>query len=881
MKRNALYLAIVLYAFTPGIALPEDYIWVEGESSTSNTMKTHSWYDSVKKDSLSGNEWLSHFAGGSPPEAEYTIQVPRGGEYHFWIRANPVARPRMSYRIDGASWKEVDLSQPVGNLNIARDGKPDMRFIAWINAGRVNLKKGSRTIRFKFHSANNNHGAIDCFVFSLKPFVPNGALKPGQKTGKANPGFFPWEPDVDEFSGDALIDLGHLNEDVAGRNGPIRAKGNDFLLGNGKKVKFWAANVGPGINALDHSSHVYLAKSLAKRGVNMVRLHGGIYGSRNPAVDKKRLDHLHHMVWALKNEGIYSAISFYFPLWFHLDGDRTPFMLLFFDREMQKLYFNWADALLNTRNPYTRISLGRDPAVAILEVINEDSHFFWTFGKDRMPESRWKDLCTQYGSWLKKKYGSLDRAIEAWGGVREKGDDPAAGPMVLYNAWDMTRDGIKARPGKKKRTADQVRFLTENMRGFYEKAASYFRKKCRYRGLVSCSNWHVTDASLLDALERYCYTAGDVIDHHGYFDHGHKGENASWSVRTGHTFQSISALHLRESNPLPYVETEGYPHIISEIGWPAPNMYRSEFTFLTSCYGSLQGLDGIFNFAVGSAGWDKSLNKFPLSTPVTLGCFPAAALVYRRGDVRGSPTVVMDHLALEDLYDLKGTSVYVKGAFDQFRAADIPEGEQRGGIVSGIDPLTFYVGRVARSFQGSPADSFQKSVAGLIDREAKTVKSITGELALDFGTGVATMNTGNAQGATGFLGKKGPIRLGNVTLDLQNDYATVTVVSMDEHPIETSKKILVQVMTIEQPYGFDATGQDDMSGRIINTGSAPFGVKKIRGSITLSLKGSRPSRVTACDENGYATGKQVETSGTASAFKVDLREDVVYYVIRR
>jgi hypothetical protein len=871
----------LILSLLPCLGSAADFIWVEGESSTSHNMRRHPWYDSVKKDSLSGNEWLSHFAGGTPPEAEFTMEVPESGEYHFWIRANPVARPVMSYRIGRTRWKELDLSQPVGNLNIASDGKPDMRFIAWINAGEVKLKKGTETIRFKFHSANNNHGAIDCFMFSMKSFVPNGALKPGQKTGRANPGFFPWEPDVDEFTGEALIDLSHLNEDVAGKRGRVRARGNDFILGNGEKVKFWAANVGPGINALDHSSHVYLAKTLAKRGVNMVRLHGAIYGSRDPAVNRKKLDNLHHMVWALKNEGIYSALSFYFPLWFHLDGDGRPFMLLFFDREMQKIYFNWADALLKTRNPYTRVSLGRDPAVAIVEVINEDSHFFWTFGKDRMPAKRWQDFCTQYGSWLARKYGSIAKAIEAWGGVREKGDDPDAGRMEMYGAWEMTRDGIKAHARKRKRVSDQVRFLTENMRGFYEQAAKYFREKCGYKGLVSCSNWHVTDGSLLDALERYCYTAGDVIDHHGYFDHGHKGENANWSVRKGHTFESVSALHLRQANPLPYVETEGYPHIISEIGWPAPNMYRSEFTFLTSCYGSLQGLDGIFNFAVGSAGWDKSLNKFPMNTPVTLGCFPAAALVYRRGDVQEAPAVLMENLKLEDLYDLKGSAAYVKGAFDQFRSADIPEGGQRRGAISGIDPLTFYVGRVARSFEGKPEESVQRSISSCIDRDGKTASSITSELGLDYGTGVATMNTERAQGATGFLKKKGTIRLDQVSLDIQNDYATVSIVSMDGKPIELSARILLQVMTLEQLYGFEATGLGSLSGRIVSTGSAPYGVEKIRGTVTLSLKGATPSRVTACDENGYATQKQVRTSGSASAFTITLNEDVVYYVIQR
>ena len=85
-------------------------------------------------------------------------------------------------------------------------------------------------------------------------------------------------------------------------------------------------------------------------------------------------------------------------------------MLLFFDEDMQHVYFNWADKLLNTPNPYTGIPLGKDPAVAMLEIQNEDSHFFWTFNKDNMPPERWKKFTRLYGDWLKRKYGSLDDA---------------------------------------------------------------------------------------------------------------------------------------------------------------------------------------------------------------------------------------------------------------------------------------------------------------------------------------------------------------------------------------------------------------------------------------------------------------------------------------
>lgn len=881
MRCHRIAAAALLLCVGATFAHAAEFIWIEGESAQRHSMRRHNWYDDVARESLSGGNWLSHYAAGESPQAEYRFSVPETGDYHFWIRCNTVAGPKLSYRLGSGVWTEVALASPVGVVNIAANGKPDMRFVGWVEVGTIPLKRGAQSVGFKFHSANNNHGAIDCFVLSPTPFRPRGALKPGERSGRANPGFFAWEPDVDTFSERALVDLSGLNESVAGQSGRIRAEGNDFVLGDGKKVKFWAANAGPAIWGLDHRSQIYLAKRLAKSGVNMVRLHGSIYASRDPKVDRTRLDNLQHMVHAFKQEGIYTELSFFFPLWFKMDGDRTPFMLLFFDEQLQRYHRDWASALLTTPNPYTKIPLGEDPAVAIVEIVNEDSHFFWTFGKKNMTPQRWRVFTKLYGDWLTKRYGSLAKAVAAWGDVREPGDDLSGGRVDLYGAWEMTAAGARGNAGKRKRISDQVRFLSENMRGYYKQTIGHFRSACGYSGLVSCGNWHVSDASTLDALERYCYTTGDVIDHHGYFDYGHKGEAANYSVRPGHQFTSQSALHLKQNSPLPYVETEGYPHIVSEIGWPTPNAYRAEFTFLTSTYGSLQGLDGVFNFAIGSAGWDQRISKFPMNTPVTLGCFPAAALIYRRGDVREAPAVVMDHVDVDELYKLKGSPVHVRGAFDQFRAADIPANGKKSGAIESIDPLSFYVGRVARSFQGSPQNSYQQSLSGFVDRGKKTVNSITGELSWNHGTGVATVNTSSAQGAAGFLGRAGRIDLADVSLDMQNDYGTLTVVALDDKPIAQSGKILIQTMTIEQLYGFKATGKDNLSGRIESVGSAPFGVEKFEASVTLTLTGGKPATVTACDEHGYPRDKRVKTTRRGAALTVTLDEASPYHVLTR
>jgi hypothetical protein len=861
-----------------------NFIWMEGEDATQNYVQKHNWYDDVVTETLSGGARLSHYAADRAGEATYNFTVSETGDYEFWIRANPVADPKLTYSLNNSPWMPVNLEDALEVLNIASNGAPDMRFIGWLNAGKVTLQQGAASLRFKFDSANNHHGAIDCFVFTREPFLPRGILKPGERSGKANPGYFAWEPNVDPFSNEALLDLRYLNEDLAGKSGRVQADGNDFRLGNGEKVKFWGANAGPGIVRMNHAAHDYLAKNMAKHGVNLVRIHGGIYGSRDPKVDMAYLDQLHHLVGAFKEEGIYTALSFYFPAWFrpdawYRDGDKWPFMLLFFDEDMQRSYFQWADALLKTPNPYTGATLGADPAVAMVEIQNEDSHFFWTFGKDNMPPERWSSFTRLYGDWLKAKYGSLEKTVDAWGGVKVNGDDITAGRMELYGAWQMTWDGAHSNPKLEARIADQVRFLTDNMHSFYTRAKAHFKNVGGYEGMVSCGNWHVSDERTLGALERYCYTAGDVIDHHGYYDHGHKGNAASWDVRPGHSFTSSSALSLDSANPLPYVETDGYPHIISEIGWPLPNMYHGESTLLTAAYGALQGLDGIMNFAIGSPSWDQSIGKFPLNTPVLLGSYYATALTYRLGYIQEAPTVVMDNLDVEDLLNLKGSTVYARPALDEFRAEQVPTSAKKSGPIEAIDPMTFYVGRVARSFEGRPDESMQLPLDDFIHRDLKTIKSITGELNWDYGKSVMTVNTSKAQGATGFLGKHGPVKLDQVTIDMDNDYGSVLVVALDNRPITESKKMLIQCMTVEQFYGWKTSSPAGMDGTIENVGSSPWGLEKIEATITLA--GKAPSSIVACDENGYSTDKVVEHVNADNGCTITLEVTSPYTVVFR
>jgi hypothetical protein len=322
------------------------------------------------------------------------------------------------------------------------------------------------------------------------------------------------------------------------------------------------------------------------------------------------------------------------------------------------------------------------------------------------------------------------------------------------------------------------------------------------------------------------------------------------------------------------------PQLISELGWVNPNLYRADMPFLAAAYGALQGLDGLEVFALGGAAWDTAMGKFGLSSPVIMGSFPACALLYRRGDVREAGDAVFQALHPEDLFALRGSGAYAAQALDELRKKDVPGGGAIPGEVKSLDPLVFYAGRVVRSFDPKAA-SRQVPLARYLDRDQSVVRSLTGELAWDWGRGIVRLNAKRCQGAAGFLAQAARIELGNVVIETENEYATVLAISLDGKPLDASARILVQAMTTERPFGFRASGGAD--GAIQDVGTWPFGVERIRARLTLRGGSWRGATVTPLDENGYARpeGRAVIVAEDGGSVAFTLAEDSVYHIVRR
>ncbi len=874
------------------VATAGDCVWWEGEASTdhnfSNRHFSPSWLK--RKEGLSGSDWLNNGGprGAEDVFAKFNVQVPTDGRYQFWTRKFWKHGP-FKWRFDESPW------QTCGPDAALSDSFEFQTHICanWVRLGEVELKQGARRfeLRLLAQQGESATACFDCFVLTQHPFTPRGKLKPGEKSGNAPSGWWAFEPDHDPFKNDALLDLRSLNEKEAGASGFIMADGDGFKSGDGKPVRFWAVNAGPDIVNLSQAQTDYLAARLAKCGVNMIRFHGPIFDPRagDPEqVDRAILEHLHYFIAAMKKQGIYAKLSFYFPLWFEIEPNydipgydqienKKPFSLLYFNPRMQTIYKTWAKTLLTTNNPHTGLPPARDPAVGIVEIVNEDSYLFWTFSEKNLPEPQLALLEKQFGTWLGKRYGTFQQATEAWSGARHKRDDLTAGRAGLFDAWHMTPKGwAQGGPQMRKRISDQVRFLVEAQRGFYEQMKKYFSATLGVRCPISASNWKTADPLTLDALERYTYAVCDVIDRHGYFGGPHQGTRASYAVSSGDTFKDQAGVLDPLGTPLQVIQCTGLPHVISELGWTMPNRLRADNTFLCSSYGSLQGIDGLFFFALNGPAWTSTPVKFPVSVPSVLGQFPAAALQYRRGDVLEGKPVIHQVLDLEDLYALKGAGGAEAMNLDALRAADLPSGGQaEGRLVNAIDPFACFVGPVTRDFKPGTERSWSTDLTPYIDRKAKTITSLNAQLKWNYGVGLVTVNTPRSQGATGFLSKAGPVKLRDVTIEAQNEYATVHVISLDDAPLASSRKILIQAFAEERSFGWKVSPE----GQIEDLGAAPLNVKNIEATVLLPSAGNIVN-VKALDPHGYPQA-EIKAERRPQGWAVPLPKDALYTIVAR
>jgi hypothetical protein len=229
-------------------------------------------------------------------------------------------------------------------------------------------------------------------------------------------------------------------------------------------------------------------------------------------------------------------------------------------------------------------------------------------------------------------------------------------------------------------------------------------------------------------------------------------------------------------------------------------------------------------------------------------------------------------LNTNDLLNLKGTPLPQDASFDELRLKDVPAGtEVKPG--QRIDPLIHYAGRVEVNFTGAPGKTALNDLKPLVDRAAKTVRSSTKQLSLDYDKGLLVINAPAAQGASGNLQAGGKLALKDFTLESGLENGHVILVALDGEPLGQSQRMLLQVMSEEKTSGFATEDAGHGVKKITNIGRDPWRVKHLQGK--LRFKAPPGLKIQPLDFNGQPSG------AASTATELTLAPTTIYYLLTR
>ncbi len=885
MNRMLLAVALLLVLGTTHVF--GEAIWIEGEAPASKTVMRHGWYDAVKKEGMSGRDWLSHY-GEKPGTATYKFKVTKVGSYTFWFRGNPFIA-KVTYQLNEANPAEISFTDKRGEYMISPN--PDHRFLAWVKVGKVNLNKGVNTIALTFHSDLANHGGVDCIVFDDSGFVPSGADRPPSagSTTKAGPAdWFPAIFDEDSFSSASITDVSATIEAPAGQYGFLKRSGPALKFERGKTtVQFWGCGANLQGDQFDRERLARRARYLRKNGVNMIRQHP-VEDELGPAVngtlDPKKLDLWDFWCAELKKNGIYMTWSVFYghkigpddgydrELFNELEvtdpkrNSRTSYGLVNIEPKLQDLQLQYLKLLLHHKNPYTGLRPVDDPGLAVVEFQNEDCVFFH-MPLSSFPAKKWprhvERLQRKFFAWAKQKYGNEDALKTAWGGL-VTGDSFVRGELALMGAYHLGEDGpLYEYAGQTRRAGDYIRFLTELQRTFYERREKEVRA-LGYKAITVTTAWRAGGPAA-DPANLYCDTAADMIDRHNYFGGGEGGHGIKEGKVNNESHLGTPGGGLLNMG---LYQVEDRPFACTEWTQSPPNQWKVEAAPLIAFYGmGLQGWDSSYHFTSSADrpgdGW-PGLNSYVTDTPHYIGQFSALSIAVRNHHLKEGPIVAARRLTVEDLF----TGV------DPLRQ-DLTGGSHDAKVIRGqpVLPLeALAIGRVTVGFDGGKSSAVD--LKPYWDRAGKRVRSMTGELDWDYGRQIVTVHAPKTQAVIGRAGGH-TLELPGFSIAVKTPFVSVLVTSLDDRPIDRSSHLLITAMARDS----QAIARYSPDGsRLLQIGGPPLLMEPVQAVIT--LKGKPPTAVNALDVYGVPSGKTAPVNLDGS-FAIHGEFRTYYYEVKR
>jgi hypothetical protein len=657
----------------------------------------------------------------------------------------------------------------------------------------------------------------------------------------------------------SVIDLSFLLDAPAGKHGFVRVSGGHMVSGDGKRLRLWGVNItdwSKGSTMFPSKEDAPMwAATLARFGVNCVRLHfldlatprGLIDATRDDtrSFNAEQLDRLDFWIAELKRRGIYTNLNLNVGRSYKAgdgvkDADKIRWAkgLTLYDPRLIELQKEYAKQLLTHYNPYTRTEYRNEPAIATVELVNENALYVGF----RAPTPAYdKDLLDLYNAWLRQQRSPAELAkLRALAGV--EGELPI--PRL------MGRETAAAPP---ERFYTEVEFFIEMERRYFQDMQSYLKDTLKVKAPLVGTADHSHSGSSYPLLASTSLL--DIVDGHTYWQHpGPRGIPNTPMVNA--PLQSTVVELSRTA-------FAGKPYTVSEVNHPFPNVYASEGIPILAAYAALQDWDGVFWYTFEpktSAEWRQVIgDPFDIShNPVKMPQLAAGALMFVRGDVRSARQVMRRSYSRRQVRD----SIRLPGTEKPYFTPGFPLS------------LPLRHGSRITSLDGEPTAKIEL-------READPIVSDTGELVWAVSPeigGLVTVDTERTQASIGFV-KAHAKKLRHLAPELDNRFTSLTLSALDAKPIARSRRLLLVAGAAVANTGAE---WNETRSALKQWGTTPTLIEPVTGHLLLrNLEGARSLTIAALDGRGQRIGAPAAARKTPEGWRVQLGEQVTtWYEIK-
>lgn len=671
-------------------------------------------------------------------------------------------------------------------------------------------------------------------------------------------------------SGKVEADASLLLAKPAGASGFVSVQGGKLVDGAGKRFRIWGVNLSfTGSFPRKEDAPAY-ASHLARYGINCVRIHHhdwrsprGLIDAKHPDsrhLDAEMLDRFDFFVSELKKQGIYVDLNLNVARAFQPgDGVKDAGQLGFgkavtlFDPRIIELQKEFARAYLTHRNPYTGLEYRQEPAVALVEILNENSLVeYWKAGRltGRGPDPQaadktWSDIPASYAAGLDRLYQRYLRGKLTTEQLRELEKEVGASEIPRLRPPEFAR-------------ASPLRFQTEAWfyigleSAFYEDFQRFLKNDLGVRQPVigtSVHNGGLTPYALTVSLAKL-----DVVDGHTYWQHPryfHEGGVRKFEIRNT---PMVDDPENSTVMTLSRVAVAGKPYTVSEVNHPYPNEYGAEMIPILSAYAAFHDWDGIFWYSFSHTSpdaWKPAPPSFfdIRNDPVKMAQLVSGAMLFLRGDVAPARHTVLRNYTRAQIAE----SLRLGGAERPFFTPGMPR------------RLALRHATRTGAFDAAQTSAWPEVPAG-------DAVSDTGELA--WSKGLVEVKTPR----TIVLAGRVPSGAGReVKVKLENAFIALMLSSLDGEPLAKSARLLLTAAGKTANAGMK---WNEKRTTLLENGTAPVLIEPARGAISLaSLAGARNVRLRPLDGGGVAMGPPVQARRDGAAWVLPLSSDTVWYVV--